>query len=168
MTGPFTPQLWLHPCIRISATFQYLAWLSSSKSNNSGHRLLKHFSITPWQVSLVTFLRRLLNMDHHLPHVNTTSGPTCESVILAVLAVLVASVWFAALLSGPAPAWENEGEDWPITEWSSTQGCGNCGGLDTKRWLKNGPNLHTWKASMLFTHSFRVLTKCLIWSPDPL
>jgi hypothetical protein len=50
-------------------------------------------------------------MDHHLPHVDTTSGPTRESVILAVLAVLIASVLFAALLSGPAPAWENEGED---------------------------------------------------------
>jgi hypothetical protein len=49
-------------------------------------------------------------MDHHLPHVNTTSGPTSGSFILSALLVLVAAVLFAALLSGPAPAWENEGE----------------------------------------------------------
>jgi hypothetical protein len=83
--------------------------LVPNRTNLRNH-LLKHFSITPWQVSLVTFLRRFVKMDHHLPHVNTTSGPTSESFILSALLVLVAAVLFAALLSGPAPAWENEGE----------------------------------------------------------
>lgn len=55
-------------------------------------------------------------MDHHLLHVNTTGGPTSEAVVLSVLAVLLASVLFATLLSGPAPAWDDEGEDEPITE----------------------------------------------------
>ena len=55
-------------------------------------------------------------MDDHLLHVNTPSGPTNEAVVISVLAVLLASVLFATLLSGPAPAWDNEGEDEPITD----------------------------------------------------
>ncbi|PMD25839.1 hypothetical protein NA56DRAFT_698907 [Hyaloscypha hepaticicola] len=47
-------------------------------------------------------------MDDHLLHVNTPSGPTNEAVVISVLAVLLASVLFATLLSGPAPAWDNE------------------------------------------------------------
>lgn len=55
-------------------------------------------------------------MDHHLLHINTPSGPTSEAVALSVLAVLLASALFAALLSGPALAWDDEGEDELITD----------------------------------------------------
>lgn len=59
-------------------------------------------------------------MNDHLLHVNTPSGPTNEAVVISVLAVLLASVLFATLLSGPAPAWDNEGEDEPITDCGLT------------------------------------------------
>jgi len=54
-------------------------------------------------------------MDHHLPHANTTSEPTSKGAVLWAVVVLVASVLFAVLLSGPAPAWDNEEEDERIT-----------------------------------------------------
>jgi hypothetical protein len=59
-------------------------------------------------------------MDPHSPHLNISGGSTGEAVVLSFLAVLLASVLFAALLSGPAPAWDDEWEDEWIKERSST------------------------------------------------
>jgi hypothetical protein len=50
----------------------------------------------------------------------TSGGPTSEAVLLSTLVVLIASVLFAAILSGPAPTWGEELEDDTAEEINST------------------------------------------------
>jgi hypothetical protein len=50
-------------------------------------------------------------MNHNSLRLNTSDGPRSESVVLAVLLVLLTSVLFATFLAGPAPSWDDAGED---------------------------------------------------------
>jgi hypothetical protein len=69
---------------------------------------------------IIERLAKLRAMDP--PSTRTLGGPSSEAVVFSALAVLVASVLFAAFLSGPAPAWNEEWESGWDAGWAGWAG----------------------------------------------
>ncbi|KAN0106161.1 hypothetical protein V8E51_009037 [Hyaloscypha variabilis] len=69
---------------------------------------------------IIERLAKLRAMDPPSPR--TPGGPSSEAVVFSALAVLVASVLFAAFLSGPAPAWNEEWESGWDAGWAAWAG----------------------------------------------